>query len=129
MTLFFAGLAALISGHQPDETASAFTEDTAPFALVEIDGAVFGARATIGFPEEGRAMGEAPCNRWSADQPAPYPWVDFGAIAATKRACVDLQAEGLFFSALSEMTLIEVAGATLILSNDAGREMVFRQEK
>ncbi len=127
MILFFAGLAALLSGHQPDETASAFAGETTVYALVELDGATFASSATIGFPDEGRAVGEGPCNRWSADQPAPYPWVAFGPIAATKRACAELESEGHFFAALAEMTLIEVTGDTLILSNDAGREMVFRQ--
>jgi len=49
-------------------------------------------------------------------------------IGATKMACPDLAAENLFFAALAEMTLSEVLGDTLLLSNDKGREMVFKAE-
>lgn len=40
-------------------------------------------------------------------------------------ACPDLPLETAFLSALGEMTLAEAVGTTLILSNDAGRKMVF----
>ena len=41
-------------------------------------------------------------------------------------ACDSLSAETVFFTALGDMTLAEVVGDTLILSNDKGREMVFQ---
>jgi len=41
-------------------------------------------------------------------------------------ACEKLNEETAFFSALSEMTLSEALGGTLILSNPDGREMVFQ---
>ena len=108
-----------------DETVSGYADPAATYRLVEIDGESFEPRATITFPEEGRISGEAPCNSWSANQSVPYPWFEVGPIAATKRACDDLQAERLFFATLSEMTLVEVQGPVLILSDDDGREMVF----
>ncbi|MBC7178797.1 MAG: META domain-containing protein, partial [Roseovarius sp.] len=37
-----------------------------------------------------------------------------------------LAEEALYLTALAEMTLVEVLGDVMILSNDAGREMVFR---
>ena len=109
-----------------DETLSGYAEREAVYVLEEIDGAAFAARATIGFPEEGTAQGEAPCNRWSAALEAPYPWFALGPVAATRRACPDLDAEQAFFAALTEMTLAEVQGPVLILSDEAGRAMVFR---
>ena len=98
------------------------------YRLQSIDGVDFAARATIAFPEEGRVTGDAPCNAWSADQGVPYPWFELGPIAVTRRACLALAEETLFFEALGQMTLAEVQGATLILTNDAGREMVFLAE-
>jgi heat shock protein HslJ len=40
-------------------------------------------------------------------------------------ACPDLALESEFFDALEGMTLAEVAGDTLILSNSVGRKLVF----
>ena len=94
--------------------------------LEQINGTAFKARATIQFPEEGRISGEAPCNIYSGSQTAPYPWFAPGPMMSTKRACPDLAAESLYFEALSEMTLAEVSGNLLILTNDSGNEMLFR---
>ena len=111
-----------------DETVSGYADPEAIYRLVEIAGEAFEPRATITFPEEGRIAGDAPCNAWSASQSVPYPWFEVGPIAATKRACADLEAEGLFLGTLAEMTLVEVQGPVLILSDDTGREMVFEIE-
>lgn len=112
-----------------DETISGYADSTASYTLTDIDGAAFAARATIRFPEEGRIEGEAPCNTYSGPQSAPYPWFSTGPLRVTRMACPDLQAETVFFAALSEMTLAEVQGDILILSNEVGREMTFRLKK
>lgn len=108
-----------------DETLSAFADGGQTFALQEIDGIPFPAQATLTFPEPGHIAGSAPCNSYAGTLTAPYPWFETGPIAATKRACPDLAQETLFFTALSEMQLAEVSGNVLILSNDAGRQMLF----
>ncbi len=126
MRWFFIFTAFLVSCS--DESISGFANRDTVYRLVEIDGEVFSARATIAFPEPGRAHGEGPCNAWSAPQTVPYPWIMLGPIAATKRACPDLQAEGRYFAALGAVTLAEVAGDVLILSSDDGLEMVFNAE-
>ena len=58
-------------------------------------------------------------------QTAPYPWFDLTRMVSTKRACPALAAEHAYFAALLEMSLVEVSGTIMILSNDHGREMVF----
>ena len=110
-----------------DETVSGFADTGAVYRLIELDGQRFDAKATITFPEEGRISGVAPCNDWSATQGAPYPWFAPGPIAVTRRACPDLLAETRFLQSLSAMTLAEVQGNVLILSNEAGLEMVFER--
>ena len=92
-----------------------------------IDGTVFDARATLVFPAPGQVAGEAPCNRFSGNQSAPYPWFDLGPLAVTRRACPELTAEAAYFAALDRMTLVEVTGQTLILSTPEGGEMLFIQ--
>ncbi len=120
-----AGVLGLM-GCETDETVAAFAGDATVFALQSLDGAPFPASATLDVGTPGQITGDAPCNSYSADQSAPYPWFAVGPIAATRRACSDLAAETTFFDALAAMTLVEVVGETLILSNTDGGEMVFQ---
>ena len=55
-----------------------------------------------------------------------YPWFELGLMRATRMACGDLPAEREFFAMLATMTLAEVSGDVLILSNPDGAEMVFQ---
>ncbi|MGB7244918.1 MAG: META domain-containing protein [Sulfitobacter sp.] len=109
-----------------DETVRAYGAADKTWVLESIDEAAFEAAATLTFPEPGRIAGKAPCNAFSADMTVPYPWFETGPIMATRMACPDLPAETEFLTALSDMTLSEVLGDTLVLSNDANRSMVFR---
>ena len=123
--LIFA-FAFLTSACQADETVTAYLSGSGVFDLVSIDGAPLGAEATIDLSQAGRIQGQAPCNQYFADQNAVYPWFEAGPIGATRMACDRLAEETTFFSVLSEMTLSEIVGNTLILSNTDGREMVFQ---
>lgn len=123
--LFLIPAATLLLSACKDETISGYADAGAVWSLVELDGTAFPASATLSFPEKGRIAGQAPCNTYSGTQTAPYPWFETGPILSTKRACPDLNAETAFFAALSVMSIAEVSGGTLILSNEAGREMVF----
>ncbi len=119
-------IAMSLLGYCKNETVSGHGGQSTTWTLRSIDGTPFAARATLTFPEEGTLAGEAPCNRYSGQQSVPYPWFSAERITATRRACPDLEAETRYLRALENMTLAEIAGDTLILSNDSGREMVFR---
>lgn len=108
-----------------DESISGYAGTGVKYHLVDIDGVPFTAPATITFPEEGRVVGQAPCNRYFATQTEYYPWFGLIDYGATRMACPDLAQETAFFLALEDMTLSEVVGGTLILSNTDGRQMVF----
>ena len=123
----FSLLPLLLAGCLGDESVSGYADPTASYALQDLNGAPFTASATIAFPHKGVVTGQGPCNSYSATQTVPYPWIRIENIAATKRACPDLAAEGAFFAALQSMTLSEVLGDVLILSNDEGGEMVFNR--
>ncbi len=112
-----------------DETIAAYGASDNKWHLTEIDGQPFAATATLNFPEPGRITGVAPCNSYSADLDAPYPWFDAQHLSMTRMACDDLAAENKFLQALHDMTLSEVSGNTLILSNVAGREMLFTADE
>ncbi|MHA6265257.1 META domain-containing protein [uncultured Aliiroseovarius sp.] len=119
-------IAALTVTACKDETISGFADRKDNWVLQELDREPFDAVATISFPEPGRIFGQAPCNRYSSEQKAPYPWFEIGPVAATRMACDALPLEQAFFDALGQMRQIEVLDDTLIMSNDAGRQMVFR---
>lgn len=117
---------AALAACRDDETVAAYGGEGKTWALQSLDGSPYQADATLSFPETGRLAGQGPCNAYFAEQTAPYPWFKTGPIGATKRACSALKQEGVFFAALADMSLSEVSGDTLILSNDAGREMLFK---
>ncbi|OED48394.1 META domain-containing protein [Leisingera sp. S232] len=117
----------LLSGAcSTDETLSAYGADGREWQLRSLDGAAFTATASLTFPEPGEAAGKAPCNSFLGKQTAPYPWFEISQLAVTRAACPELAAEAVFLKALQEMTLAEVSGDVLILSNEAGREMLFK---
>ncbi|GAA6209081.1 hypothetical protein NBRC116601_23740 [Cognatishimia sp. WU-CL00825] len=120
-------LLALCAACQTDETLTAYGAADVTWHLTSLQGAAFSAKASLRFLPDGRVKGHAPCNGFSATQSAPYPWFSLSAIVSTKRACNDLTAEQRFFAALNDMTLAEVLGDTLILSNEDGQDMVFRK--
>ena len=109
-----------------DETVAGYGGVDQIWQLTEIDGAAFGATATVTFPEPGKIAGKAPCNSYTGKMDTPYPWFETGALAATRMACPDLEAETAFLTALGEMSQSEVSGDTMILTNETGREMVFK---
>lgn len=121
LSLTLLGLSACAT----DESISKFVDVNAEYYLVSLGGQPFDARATISFPAPGEVVGQAPCNRYFAMQTVPYPWFGLEGVGATRMACPDLDAETAFFTALENMTLAEVSGETLILSNPSGGEMVF----
>lgn len=108
-----------------DETLSGYAPKNTSWVWQELDGTPAPARATLRLPRQGQVTGRAPCNNYSARQTAPYPWFKVEAVTATKVACPDLKSETMFFDALAQMSLAEVSGDTLLLSNDDGREMLF----
>ncbi|KIC21191.1 META domain-containing protein [Leisingera sp. ANG-Vp] len=115
----------LASACTGDETLSAYGAAGKLWHLSAIDGADFPAAASVTFPAPGRIAGQAPCNSFRGRQTAPYPWFGAGQLATTRRACPEQDAETAFLQALQEMTLAEISGDVLILSNDQGREMLF----
>ncbi len=117
----------LISACESDETLTGHGA-LGIWVLSQINDAPVTARSTISFEPDGKVTGAAPCNRYFAEQRAPYPWFDLSPIAATKMACPKLAHETRFFGILSTMTLVEVSREVLILSNDAGDSMLFKTQ-
>ena len=114
----------LISACESDESLAAYGAQ-GEWQLTQINEQTFEAKATISFSANGEVAGSAPCNSYRAQQTAPYPWFALTPIMATKRVCADLAAEQEYLAALRDMTLAEVSGDVLILSNDTGGSLLF----
>lgn len=124
----FLALLLLITACQRDETLAAYGAE-GTWQLTHMNDQPFAASATITFAEDGQVNGFAPCNSYGAQQTAPYPWFTLGPIRATRRACADLQAEQAYFATLTKMTLSEVSGDVLILSNDNDETLQFKKQR
>jgi len=118
-------LALALSGCFKDETVSGYTDTETVWKLAEIDGVATDQTVTLRFPEEGRITGQGPCNRYFAAQTVPYPWFKAEAIGSTKMACPNLDKEAAYFAALSSMSLIEVSGDRLLLTNEDSTSSLF----
>ncbi len=112
-----------------DETVAGYMENGTVWRLAEMDGAPVDPDVTVEFARGGGVSGNAPCNAFSATQTAPYPWFELSQILSTRRACPDLKIEARFFEQLGAMSLSELSGSVLLLSNDAGDVLVFEQIK
>lgn len=128
ITPFFLAAALLPAACSGDETVAAYGGADHVWRLESLDGAPVTSRATLEFGENGRISGQAPCNRFTGSQTVPYPWFQTGPLAATRMACPDLEAEARYLTALEAMSQSEVSGDVLRLSNEDGREMLFRPE-
>lgn len=110
----------------PDTVGEA-APDGVVWRLVEANDRAVAYAATIQLFSTGKVTGSGPCNRFTASQSAPLPWVEIGAIAATRRACPELDAEAEYFRLLAAMDFAEVAGDGLLLTNGAGESLFFRK--
>ncbi len=113
---------------QKDETLAGYADQRAIYTLQMINDDQFPARVTLTLPKRGRIAGEGPCNTYSARLTVPYPWFAVKDLTTTRRGCPELALETLYLDTVRSMTLVEVSGNTLILSNDAGDEMTFKAE-
>lgn len=123
LALFFA----LLSRHFfTDESLAGYVPNDTIWVLAEMDALPVQPRITLRFAHGQDAYGQAPCNSYRATLAAPYPWFALGPILSTKRACPDLALENRYFTTLQTMSLAEVSGPVLLLSNDTGDTLVFQ---
>jgi len=74
-----------------------------------------GVQATLEFPSEGRANGNGSCNRFNGVVTAEGNTIQFGGIAATRKACLDavMRQEEAYFAALQDAERFEMDGQSL----------------
>lgn len=116
---------ALLGACDREETIRKYGAADKIWALTELNGTPFGAETALSFQPNSRISGTGPCNAFNGKMSTPYPWFKVENLAATKRICPGLAEETAFFNALSQATLSEVLGRTMILSNPDGLSMIF----
>ncbi|AHD08044.1 META domain-containing protein [Phaeobacter gallaeciensis] len=122
LAILFTGILSACLG---DETLRAYGGNSATWQLREVDGEAVSEVTTLSFPRPGVLAGELPCNRVTGQLTAPYPWFEVERLATTRMVCAALQEETDVLAALQAMEIVEIKGAVMILSNEAGREMIF----
>ncbi|MCU0803425.1 MAG: META domain-containing protein [Rhodobacteraceae bacterium] len=103
----------------------AAAQDPTTWRLVSLNGADFAARATLSYLPDGTLQGEGPCNSYGGQLTALPPAWALGPVRATRMACDALDAETVFFNALSAMTAADATADTLTLTAPDGSTMVF----
>lgn len=109
----------------PDTVGEAAPASTV-WTLTEVNGGEANFGATLRLLNSGRVLGSGPCNAFEAVQAAPLPWVEFTNFTSGSRDCAQAREEEAFLLALQSMDFAEVAGSSLLLSNDAGQSLFFR---
>lgn len=107
-------------------TTTTYADLAGRYALVEMNGDPFTARAVIELDASGAVHGEGPCNTFGFTQSVAFPAFRPGAIRATRRACPELAAENAFLQALQHMTTAAFDGQTLTLTDEEGHSLAFR---
>ena len=111
---------------QPDETVRRYGGAGHTWHLETLHGASFDAEATLTFPSRNIVAGRGPCNTFRSSNTTPYPWIEFGPIAATRRACPALKDETAYFDALRAARVVVIEGDTMTLSDEDKPLAVFR---
>jgi len=110
----------------PDETLRRYGGANNDWHLVTLNGVPFNSSASIAFPARHQIAGQGPCNRFSTSNTKPYPWIEIGPIAATRRACPDLDTEAAYFESLRAATIAIIENDTLTLSDEDKTLLVFK---
>ncbi len=114
-----------LGGCDPSETLARYGGRDFEWHLVEMDGIAARFEATMTFGYHGTVLGNGPCGPYAARLELPYPWFGLEMIETAQAGCAQSADQQAYFEALGVMTLGEVSGTSLVLSNDAAREMVF----
>ncbi len=107
-----------------DQTVSGYAA-SGPWRLAELDGEPVPAGTILTFPGAGRVSGALPCNSFTAQQTAPYPWFILSHFEVGRRSCDAAELEEQIVHALASVTLAEAKGPVLLLTTEDGQELFF----
>ncbi|MEP2531133.1 META domain-containing protein [Shimia sp.] len=108
-----------------DETLAGYGAADQFWHLYQVDGNTISEPIELVFHSNGTVEATAPCHTMTARQSAPYPWFVLENVEIARTDCTAPSGQAAVLNELQKMTLSEVSGDRLILSNEAGREMLF----
>lgn len=103
---------------QPDETLTGHGAAGRTWILQERGDDPVDLRTELRFSRRGVMEGRGPCNPFRARVSVPYPWFALEEFESGQQACPDRDAEEEVIVALKSVTLVEIAGDTMLLTND-----------
>ncbi|KRW95862.1 META domain-containing protein [Paracoccus sp. PXZ] len=104
------GLAAC--GAETDEAAQIPGE----YTLIAVEGVEVSGTPTLRIAEDGAVSGQGPCNLFTGRNNATLPALDLGALATTRRACLQEGGEQAFFQALGAVREARREGEELVMT-------------
>ncbi|WP_199258280.1 META domain-containing protein [Paracoccus binzhouensis] len=86
------------------------------YELVAVEGVAISGTPTLRIAEDGAVSGQGPCNLFSGRNNAALPRLDLGALATTRRACLQEGGEQAFFQALGAVREARREGEELVMT-------------
>lgn len=86
------------------------------YTLVAIEGVEVSGTPSLNIGEDGAVSGQGPCNMFTGQNRAELPALDLGALATTRRACLQEGGEGAFFKALGAVSEARRDGDELVMT-------------
>jgi heat shock protein HslJ len=134
---FAAGCAPYGAGAVGAGSGGAIALEGTAWSLVEIGGRPARATSNAGTPTlrlDGaqRATGDTGCNSFAGPYELSGGSLRFGALVSTRRACIDEglnRQESAYLRALEDTRSWRIAGASLVLSGDAGVAARFEAQR
>jgi heat shock protein HslJ len=132
-----AGCAAYGGGSAEDPTVGGVPLEGTTWSLVELGGRPARAAGDNGTPTlrldaaQTRASGNTGCNSFGGGYELNGESLRFGALASTRRACVDEalnRQEAAFLRVLADTRTWRITGGTLVLRGDAGEVARFSRQ-
>ncbi|RDD68913.1 META domain-containing protein [Paracoccus versutus] len=86
------------------------------YALVAVEGVAVSGTPSLRIAEDGAVSGQGPCNLFTGRNNAALPALDLGALAVTRRACLQEGGEHAFFQALGAVREARREGEELVMT-------------
>lgn len=86
------------------------------YALLAVEGYEVSGTATLHIGDDGAVHGQGPCNSFTGRNRASLPALDLGALATTRRACLQDGGEHGFFQALAAVREARAGGGEMVMT-------------
>ncbi|WP_232215689.1 MULTISPECIES: META domain-containing protein [unclassified Paracoccus (in: a-proteobacteria)] len=114
MPILALALVLTLAGCMPDSEAAAPIPGA--YTLIAVEGLEVSGTPSLHIAEDGTVSGQGPCNLFTGRNKAALPALDLGALATTRRACLQEGGEHAFFQALGAVREARREGGELVMT-------------